>query len=605
MAVVKIYIGPDGNDANNGTTRALRIQGRTRLLALVDALGAGDTARIMAEGVFTRNTPGWGIVNHWFDLDGGANPKLQGFRISATKTEDAAAPWPEWCCFEWLTGAWTDTGTTTTTGTKIWSHAITGTAVGRVWAADSRTDSEYWKKELWEGGANYTTDFTNIHKKLDWVPGLDVWGTCWTTYNAAGSSGASTMYMACPVDPATIYPTLTYLTNGFTEILRIINLSNWTVDPEITLRGSSTTGKVCVMEAVGAAGPCLMEAESYSGSQYGTGFNVYGASINLTIGPVCDPKYPYEVPVYNGFSTGHNNSGNHGVNIDTNCDMSAADGYWDTPGATAFGLRIKAFSVRSNGTSRVNYIRDYYHAGVANVGPTTTYHQYISIDDGMQFDFRNVMYGRAFNFSGTERARYIRVGAIIAHNMPSPCQFAAYNSSWIGGLVHGKSGFGNNYSSPYGAISNKANYFGGFAAFSGSGGVNFSNIDVQHVEFMCMDGGWIPSVNNGVAFDGVLRIADCTVIRPWFQNAANYDQTFYQACYVTLQTSADEPMIQFRNNVTVGYASVCVKSDVISPLSGVKTTPDAALPAATNSGWTQFVDFGSYMQAKRVGQIRV
>ena len=99
MAVVKIYIGPDGNDANNGTTRALRIQGRTRLLALVDALGAGDTARIMAEGVFTRNTPGWGIVNHWFDLDGGANPKLQGFRISATKTEDAAAPWPEWCCF--------------------------------------------------------------------------------------------------------------------------------------------------------------------------------------------------------------------------------------------------------------------------------------------------------------------------------------------------------------------------------------------------------------------------------------------------------------------------------------------------------------------------
>ena len=33
-------------------------------------------------------------------------------------------------------------------------------------------------------------------------------------------------------------------------------------------------------------------------------------------------------------------------------------------------------------------------------------------------------------------------------------------------------------------------------------------------------------------------------------------------------------------------------------------TAEAALPAATNSGWTEFTDIESYQQAKRVGQIR-
>lgn len=605
MAVVKIYIGPDGSDANDGSTRALRIQGRTRLLALVDALGAGDTVRIMAEGVFHRNITGWATANHYFDLDGTAHPKLEGFRLSATNTEDGDAPLPEWCSYAWLTGAWTDTTTTTTLGTKIWSKAVTtgSSGVHRLWAADSLTDADYWRKEMWEGGANYTTTFTNIHPNLDWIPGLDTYGPCWTCYKADGTLSTTLIYMASPIDPGTLFPTITYLTSGQTETLRIINLSNWTVDPEITLRGGSA--RAVTMETVGADGECQMHAACLGGSQYGVGYSLYGVVTNLTIGPYYDPLYPYEVPVYCSTSTGHNTSGHHGVNFDAACDQATADGFWDTPGVTTYGVRIKATSTRSNSTDRVNVIRDCFHGGVSGASPTGgVYRQYVSIDDGMQFDFRNVKYGRAFAFTGTANARYIKVGAILAHNMPTPCQLFAYRSSWIGGRVHGKAGVGNDYVSPYGLAIDKGNADTGFLAQTGTGGQNFSDLDVHHCEFMCASGMAYLSVSGGVAMAGPVRMADNVAIRPWFQSAATYSPTFYQAVIYTVQTSADDAMLQMRNNVTVGYPSSCARRYVISPSSNASSTPEAALPAATNSGWTHFSDFESYQQAKRVGQIR-
>jgi len=606
MAVVKIYIGPDGSDANDGSTRALRIQGRAKLLTLVDALGAGDTVRIMAEGTFHRNITGWATANHYFDLDGTAHPKLEGFRLSATNTEDALAPLPVWSSYAWLTGAWTDTGTTTTRGTKIWSKAIVAgaTTAHRLWTADSLTDANYWRKEMWEGGANYTTTFTNIHPNLDWIPGLDTYGPCWTCYKADGTLSTTLIYMASPIDPGTLFATITYLPNGQTSVMRVKSVSNWTVDPEVTIRGGSA--RSITLDTVGAAGECQMHAAIMGSSQYsGRGYSIYGVSQNLTIGPYFDPQWPYEVPFYCGFSTGHDVSGHHGINIDSACDMSAADGFWDTPGMTTYGLRVKAVSTKANGKDRVNVIRDCFHGGVANLGPSgAVYQQYISIDDGMQFDFRNVVYGRAFAFTGTANARYIKVGAIISHNMPIPCQFSAYNSSWIGGRVHGKASIGNGYTSPYGAASDKGNADVGFSASSGAGGKNFSDLDVHHCEFMCASGMAAPGVADGVAFAGPLRMADNVVIRPWFQLPATYDPAFYQMLQPTLQTAADGANLQMRNNATVGYPSSCVRTIVISPASSTNYTAEAGLPAATNSGWTHFADFEQYQQAKRVGQIR-
>ncbi len=605
MAVVKIYIGPDGSDAQDGTTRAKRIQGRAKLLTLVDALGAGDTVRIMAEGTFHRGITGWATQNHYFDLSGTDHPKLEGFRLSATNTEDGDAPLPEWCSYAWLTGAWTDTGTTTTRGTKIWSKAIVAgaTLAYRLWTADSLTDANYWRKEMWEGGANYTTTFTNIHPNLDWIPGLDTYGPCWSCYKADGTLSTTLIYMASPIDPGTLWTKITYQPNGQTSVLRVKNLSNWTVDPEITIRGGGSRG--ITMEDVGANGECQMHAAIMGGGQYsGRGYTIYGVSQNLTIGPYYDPQFPYEVPYYNAASTGHDVSGHHGIHFDSASSLAAADGFWDTPGMTNYGARIKATSTRSNGTERVNVIRDCFHGGVANGGPSgAVYHQYISIDDGMQFDFRNVMYGRAFNFSGTANARYIRVGAIIAHNMPAPNQFAAYKSSLIGARIHGKPSVGNSYTSPYGLVSNKAGFDVGFSAFSGSGGTNFSDLDIHHNEFMCASGGLFPSVFDSVAFAGPIRMANNVTIRPWFQSVAGFDATFYQAMQIVLQTSADGANVQLRNNTTVGYPSACAYTSIKSPVSNTKSTPEAALPAAANSGWTHFADFESYQQAKRVGQI--
>lgn len=59
-----------------------------------------------------------------------------------------------------------------------------------------------------------------------------------------------------------------------------------------------------------------------------------------------------------------------------------------------------------------------------------------------------------------------------------------------------------------------------------------------------------------------------------------------------------------RNNTMVGYAATCVRKGVISPSSSGNSTPEDALPAATNSGWTELDGFEEYQQAKRVGQIR-
>lgn len=60
---------------------------------------------------------------------------------------------------------------------------------------------------------------------------------------------------------------------------------------------------------------------------------------------------------------------------------------------------------------------------------------------------------------------------------------------------------------------------------------------------------------------------------------------------------------RLRNNTMVGYADTCVRKGVISPSSSGNSTPEGALPVATNSCWTEFDDFEEYQQAKRVGQI--
>lgn len=605
MAVVKIYIGPDGSDANNGTTRALRIQGRTRLLALIDALGAGDTARIMAEGRFDRNTAGWNSgFNYWFDLDGTAHPKAEGFRLSATNVEDAAAPLPEWCIFDWLTSAWTDTGTTTTRGTKIWSHAVVAsTSVKRLWAADSRANAKYFKGELWEGGANYTTDFTKIHPNLDWIPGLNVYGPCWTPYNAAGALAGGTVYMACPVDPYTLYPVISYLTSGTTAVFRVKNLSNWTVDPEITIRGGGA--QAIMMDTVGSGGPCLMEAAVLAPTQYGRGYDVEGVSQNLVIGPYLDPQYPYECPTYYGLSTGHDVSGNHGIHFNAGCDMSAADGFWDTPGVTAFGARVKAASLRGNGTERVNVIRDCFHAGVSEIGATTGYHQYISIDDGLQLDFRNVLYGRAFAFINYQKTRFIRIGATISHNQSIPNQFLGTYLQWRGGRTHGKPSVGNDYFSPWGAESDKADIEVGFLTYSdGTANINFAHISVSHCEFMCASGGLAVQSFSSGTFAGPLQFTDNTIIRPWFQATPGYAQNMYQATYYVLATAGEAAKIELRNNTIVGYPSVSSRVVITTPPSSVSYSQDAALPAASNSGWSELAGFEQYQQAKRAGQIR-
>lgn len=599
MAIVKIYIGPDGSDAQDGTTRAKRVQGRTRLLALIDAVAGGNTVRIMAEGVFHSAITGWSEASFFFDLDVTAHANLAGFRLSSTKTEDNTAPAVEWCPYRQITSAWTDTGTTTDAGTKIWSHAAATGPTRRLWAANWLTDSDYWKHELWEGGANYTTTFTNIHKKLDIVPGRNTFGTCWTCYNAAGSLATSIIYMACPVDPYSLYGTISYVAADNSATMRIKGASNFIVDPEITIRGTNGARAIAIVDC-GASGEGLIEAAIIGNHQYSSGYRLEGTCSNITISPYYDPLFFGLVPFYSGSETGHVVGGNHAITVNDPCDMSAATGYWDTPGAV-YGLRIKA--IASN--DRRSLIRDCLHAGFANI-PTTGAgrHKFISIDDGVTFDFTNVMYGRALAYVGpTATVTDLRVGAIVVNNQPTHSQVACPRFSVIGAKFRGKKSISNGYTGPWGVTSNKGEIAFGINTYSGTTSDAIDG-DIGLCEFECESGGWTVGSDVGVPLTGPVRFWNNVIIRPGQQGHPVYSSTAYQAVYYPLSAAADQDAIEQYNNVVVGYPANCAKLVQTTPALNVLTTVDAVLPAATNSGWVTYTTREEYEDARRAGQVR-
>lgn len=595
MSIVSVYCGPssDGvsSDANTGLTdRSHRVATPARYKAVIAALPAGDTAWLKLEGNLHQGLSGWAVVSGTMASFSSGDTNMQGVRISATNTEDPAAPLPVICSYDQITSApaWTNTATTTAAGTPIWSTPITGGGVRMLWAADWLTNAKFWRSALWEGGANYTSTFTNIHPNLDKVPGLNVFGTGWTCYNAAGTLG-TTLFMACPINPFTFYGIITYCTDQMNAVMSIAGISNWQVDREVTIRGG---GAYSV--SLFAPGPGRFDGKILGSHPYlepiGIESTVTGPII---LAPYIDPQYPYEVPFYPANSTGHNVGSNHGISIKASCSLVGATNYGN-------GIRVVARALNGERTM----IRDMFHAGVGEVPPSVgLVHRFVSIEDDVAFDFAKVPYGRAFAWGGTlAQSQDFKVGAIQVFNQPTQSQMNGDRAKAVGGFYHSKENVGNGYVGPWGVTSNKIGTSVGIACYT-STSTQMRDIELYRNTFYCDDGGYTFDTFNGVAVSGAIRTGNNLLVQTGKPQYTDSIVTVPRAIGLSFNGTADQAWFSMRDNVLSGFSGACVRRFQTSPAINDAVAVTACIPVAQTTDWQEFPDWASLQQAQRVGQV--
>lgn len=609
MATKNYYFGAGGTAGGAATSFATRTSSLTQLKAVMLAgVTSGDDVILWGEGLICREThSSWAAVGGTVCQISSTDCIGQSLRIASYSAVDSGQTpltLTDFYLVGTSTASWTDTGTTTTKGTKIWvsASALTGMAngVGRVFGANYKTDPAFNTKELWEGGNNYSgTLGAAIHQNLDVIPGADVPGNCWTCYNSSGVISTS-LYIACAVNPYTAFGTLTVNTRGVSSVLGLYSLSNLTVDPEVTVMGG---GVYAVrIDACGTAGPCLIQPAILCSHPYGQPIYFTGVNQNIYLAPYIDPMYDSVVPYYAGVGTGHDVGGNQ-IGVSAAASFAGATGWPEDGGIPGIVIKSEA----SNG--RKTRIVDLMHAGIYNNTPSIAgSHKYFRIEDGVEFDFSHVRYGRAFGIVSVVNSD---IGAINVTASPSPSQYVGIPTAGFrirGARLKSKNNVGDMTpkGTPWGPGENKTGTSCGLLLYTGTG-YTTGELLIEDCVFECQDGGLSLQVQSGVSWAGKVRVFNCVFIRPGLlSNIPNLGVdavTNGILAYIATTTPAALPdLVEFVNCVAIGYGPTPVRYISVTPavnnLQAIET-----MTVGVNTGWTLFETYEAFRQALSSGQL--
>lgn len=613
MATVNLYFGAGGTAGGAATSFATRTSSLTQLKSVMLAnVTSADDVVLWGEGLITREThTSWGVVSGvQFGITDtecvGKSLRLRSYSVLG----GPETPLTITDFYRYKNGGstadWTDTGTTTTRGTKIWKTTtilnsgalnIGTNGMGRVFAADFTTDPKFTVKELWEGGNNYNSTLgAAIHQNLDIIPGTDVPGSCWTLYNAAGALDTY-LYIACPVNPFTAFGVITLSPRGSSSILGFTNIQGLVVDPEVTTRGGGVYGGLSLSGCGTLTTPAIVEPRILNTNRYGTPLIFRGTAFaNVVCAPYIDPEYKSITPYYTG-GTAHVAGGNE-ASIYSGTNLTSATGWPENGGVPS--VLFKA--VASNG--RASRICDLEHAGIASF-PLVTTGQFVRIEDGIEFDFSHVKYGRAFAFGNFG---LVDVGAIRSKAQPTQAQYTGGANGRFrlrGARFESVDNIGS-VTSPWGESSFKLGTSAGFASYSKTG-YPTGELLIEDCMFECQDGGISLQTYDSVSFGGKVRIMNSVFIRPsLLSNIPNLGTRVNNGVllYIATHSAAALPdQIELINNVAIGFgATPCPYINTEVSPSFVYLEPED-IPCSVNTGWTKFATYDEFRQALSSGQL--
>ena len=609
MALKEFYLAADGTAGGAATSWATRTNSKTQIQSVITANStAADDVILWCSGLICREVASWsGVVSgYMMDLTTAILPG-KSFRLASYKSVDSGQPAPIFCDFYLYgtsTASWTDTGTTTTRGTKIWvSAALTGVAngMGRVWGANYKTDAEFWKKEIWEGGNNYSATLgAAIHQNLDIIAGADKAGCCYTLYNSSGVLG-TVMYIACPVNPWTMYGALTLQTRGTAGILAFTAIPGLVIDPDVEIWG----GGVIQLNIKGGASntiPYRIEPKIRFGNPYCQPIRFQLALSNVYVAPYVDPGYDGRIPYYHASGTAHDVTSNE-IAIYANCDMSAATGWPEQGGIPGIVFTGKA----SNG--RISRVCDLFHTGINNNTPAVAgTHKYIRIEDGVVFDGTNAQYGTAI---GLLSSTLVQVGAVKVRSWPSYCisilGTATARMRISGGNYETAKNIGDRsvVGNPWGNGENKTGISAGFVPRT-QAGYPTGEILVEDATFNCQDGAVSAYDLDSVAFGGKVRVMNCVFVHSSLEPNQSFPVTSADGLAIRTEGqnySSVAEKFEFINCVAIGFGALPVKyTKKAAPLS-MTAESILGMTMGVSTGWTLFNTMAEFQQAKSSGQL--
>lgn len=609
MALKEFYLAADGTAGGAATSWATRTNSKTQIQAVITAnTTAADDVILWCSGLICREVASWnGVVSgYMLDLTTAILPG-KSFRLASYKSVDSGQPAPIFCDFYLYgtsTASWTDTGTTTTRGTKIWvSAALTGVAngMGRVWGANYKTDTEFWTKEIWEGGNNYSATLgPAIHQNLDIIAGANKAGCCYTLYDSAGVLG-TVMYIACPVNPWTMYGALTLHTRGTAGILAFTSIPGLVIDPDVELWG----GGVITLNIKGPSPntiPYRIEPKIRFTNPYCNPIRFQFALSNVYVAPYVDPGYNGRLPYYHAGGTGHDVSGNE-ISVYNNCDTSAATGWPEQGKIPGIVFTGKA----SNG--RVSQIKDLFHSGIVAATPSVAdTHKFIRVDDGVTFVSSNAQYGTPLSFLS---ATLTHIANATVRVCPSSCLTVLGTANSRVRISGGSyetapnSGDRSVVGNPWGDGEDKLDTSVGIAVRT-QAGYPTGEVLIEDATLCCHDGGVTVSVLDAVSFGGKIRVMNCVFVRSAIDASRPFPATVKDGVAIKLYGDTYESLaaqVEFINCVAIGFGALPVKYILKLPSLTQTAQSLVAMTVGVNTGWTLFNTMSEFQQAKASGQL--
>lgn len=599
-----LAFAPDGSDAASGTGAdheaawTNRVQTRSRLAALI-AANPGPH-EVISGPMVSRYSPGFSLTTGFLLSFSGAN--AEAIRLRSAGSVVSGAPMLTLC--DWkvttATGDWVDTGTLTTSGTKIWRYdnavVAGGYQVRRMLKGNIITDPAfgldgYVPSELWEGGCGKSTNRALTHGLLDRIPDEDVFGHCWTSRDLAGALSQS-LYMACHVNPITFYGALSFLTDESSGVITFGGLSGFQCGRDVRLWGGGQLNSS--LFRVGQLG---LPVAKYSPKheyvhQFAPPIVCDDTFRAIEITPWVDPRFGRKVPCYWGDTPGNGTGPSNGVLFKNTCETASATGWPENGGIPAALIKHKD----DDGYRAV--IRDMQHCSIGDYPPTGgRVHQFIRVEPGIEHDFKNVRYGRAIAFAATPATVHdIDVKGQRIHNQPTQSQLCGGNMEFSYSYVHSAPNVGV-YTSPAGLEMDKTKTSCGVTNYA-SVITGLANVTIGWNFFDCEDGGWATDCYDGVGITGPVKYIGNVINRraqPGFTNAVMGFAPM-STRYSTLD-AASTAQLYYESNTEIGFSGTSVWGVQATPAINSPFTPENALPANQNAGWRRLADLEAYRQS--------
>jgi len=560
------YIGPDGNDANTGLSRVERIKTSARLDVLIDS--HAPPHRVCFEGNFDRDwAPGpWDTTLFSF-----GRPNAQDIQLTATAVilNDSSIPLPLFCDYHRFV---TPIQAVQVGSTPVWQISgilPAGNHARRIFACDykSVSASSLPLFELWESGGALASQW---YDKLGTRPDFN-----WTQYDQSGNLTTS-LFIYCPVNPIELYGGIT-MVSDLSYSLLLMKQDGWIVDPDLTFQGG---GYASV--ALQACQDAVFEGHIrgwhfYTNGLFITADGTGKSTKNLTLAPLIDTAVR-ALPFFSEDGN-HQMGGHHGILIDYSVDLD--------------GLTVSAQA--SNG--RPTRISDCLHAGIGNYAPTAgKMHRNITVERNVAFDFRNVIYGRAYGLLGLDtQVENVMVGGVIA-NQPTRSQLGGKNIRCIGGMHTAGKRDGGVIEGRFGGSRDATGTASGFAFFT-TDAVDVNNIAVVDWTFDGCVGGGIEFDQFGPAqtYRGNIEVSGCTFIASCDPDANRFPSNGFPpgsgdlyALSHNFANTQPEQVIRYFGNTAVGYTKGkrFVGGGVANGVFELDTP--AFMPDAQNAGWKLF-----------------